>query len=237
MNLDRRKLQVNCTVIERGQLLQRGQPAIAPPDSAAPRGSRGGLAGMDRGGDTGDAGQLVLTPAKLRLHSVVVATYATGTWLMHGVFIVLLLLQVRGPSSCGGARLSSKPRARRSLTGARGRRARGARRPAPPMRWRPNQCMRAAAPAGGGLGAAAVVGAVWPRVGGAPGAAAAVRRRHRLAGAARTPPPHADDWDRMRPAACGAAARMRRPPCGRQTTGVQRGGDTAASTTALARRP
>ena len=44
---------------------------------------------------------LVLTPAKLRLDSRVVATYATGTWLMHSVFILLLVLRVSALGLCG----------------------------------------------------------------------------------------------------------------------------------------
>ncbi|KAI8466322.1 MAG: hypothetical protein J3K34DRAFT_434193 [Monoraphidium minutum] len=46
--------------------------------------------------DPEDTEQLVLTPAKLRLQSRVVATYTTGTWLMHAVFIIMLLLRIEG---------------------------------------------------------------------------------------------------------------------------------------------
>jgi hypothetical protein len=49
---------------------------------------------MDGADGREDADQLVLTPAKLRMHSSVVAVYATGTWLMHSIFIVLLFLKV-----------------------------------------------------------------------------------------------------------------------------------------------
>jgi hypothetical protein len=47
--------------------------------------------------------QLVLTPARLRIDSRVVATYTTGTWLMHAFFVVLLMLKVRGKSRQGAA--------------------------------------------------------------------------------------------------------------------------------------
>lgn len=52
---------------------------------------------MERSGN--DEGDLVLTPAKLRLDSTVVALYTTGTWLMHSLFLTVLMLQV---SPCSG---------------------------------------------------------------------------------------------------------------------------------------
>lgn len=50
---------------------------------------------MDSGGSQ-ETDQLVLTPAKLRLHSGVVAVYTTGTWLMHSAFITLLIMRAEG---------------------------------------------------------------------------------------------------------------------------------------------
>ena len=63
---------------------------------------------------TGAAGELVLTPAKLRLRSTTVLVYCSG-WLMHALFLTVLALKVSDRSghwvegsAAGGGRRAAR---------------------------------------------------------------------------------------------------------------------------------
>ena len=68
------------------------QPTESPSPSGA--GERPRSRASSRGSLVGDD-DLILTPAKLRLDSRVLALYATAMWLMNSVFLALLLFKVR----------------------------------------------------------------------------------------------------------------------------------------------